>query len=153
MITHSLLVLRELGGDLQITLIATGGTVRPATFSLVGPLAEEMISRFHADRLFLAAAAVDLDRGLYNSYVYEIGVKQHMIHASHEVILLADHTKFGRQSTVKIADLDVLSSVITDSQVPDEIAMGLRRRQIDVRLASAGSSGEATAAPGASTTP
>ena len=34
-ITTSLHVLRELGGDDQITLIATGGTVRQATFSFV----------------------------------------------------------------------------------------------------------------------
>ena len=44
-ITTSLHVLRELGSDDQITLIATGGTVRQATLSFVGSWAEEMLSR------------------------------------------------------------------------------------------------------------
>jgi len=143
-ITNSLHVLRELGGDAQITLIATGGTVRQSTLSFVGSWAEEMVSRFHAERLFLAATAIDLGRGLYNSNVYEIGVKQRMIHSAREVILLADHTKFGRQSTAKIADLDVLSCVVTGSQIAHEIAVGLRQHQIDVRLASVGSNGNST---------
>jgi len=104
-ITNSLCVLRELGGDSQITLIATGGTVRHSTLSFVGSWAEEMLSRFRADRLFLAATAVDLERRLFNSNVHETGVKRRMIRSARQVILSADHTKFEKQSTVKIADL------------------------------------------------
>lgn len=135
-ITNSLYVLHELARDEQITLIATGGTVRQSTLSFVGSWAEEVVSRFHADRLFLAATAVDLQRGLYNSNVYEIGVKQQMIRSAREVILLADHTKFGSQSTVKIADLDEIGCVITDNGITPEVPTALRAHQIDVRLAS-----------------
>jgi DeoR/GlpR family transcriptional regulator of sugar metabolism len=134
-ITNSLHVLRELGGDRQITLIATGGTVRQSTLSFFGSWAEEMLSRFHADRLFLAAAAIDLDLGLFNSNVYEVGIKQQMIRSAREVILLADHTKFGKRSTVKIADLDAVQCVVTDLQISPEIPMALREHRIDVRLA------------------
>jgi DeoR family fructose operon transcriptional repressor len=135
-ITNSLYVLRELGGEPQITLIATGGTVRQSTLSFVGSWAEDMISHFHADRLFLAATAVDLDRGLFNSNVYEVGVKQQMIRSSREVILLADHTKFGKQSTAKIADLDAVHRVITDPQISPEFSSALRAHPVDVRVAS-----------------
>jgi DeoR family fructose operon transcriptional repressor len=135
-ITTSLHVLRELGNDEQITLIATGGTVRQATLSFVGSWAEEMLSRFHADVLFLAAAAIDLERGLYNSNVYEIGVKQQMIRSARRVILVADHTKFGKQSMAKIADLDAVHCVITDHEVAAEIPIALRNHRVEVRLAS-----------------
>jgi len=135
-ITNSLYVLRELGGDEQIDLIATGGTVRQSTLSFVGSWAEQMIAHFHADRLFLAATAVDLERGLFNSNVYELGIKQQMIQNARHVILLADHTKFGNQSTVKIADLDVVHCVITDTGIASEVPIALRAHQIDVRLAS-----------------
>jgi DeoR/GlpR family transcriptional regulator of sugar metabolism len=135
-ITNSLHVLRELGGDEQITLIATGGTVRQSTLSFFGSWAEEMLSRFHADRLFLAVTAIDLELGLFNSNVYEVGTKQQMIRSAREVILLADHTKFGKQSTAKIADLSAVHCVITDHQVPPKTPIALRKHQIDVRLAS-----------------
>ena len=134
-ITTSLHVLRELGSDEQITLIATGGTIRHATLSFVGSWAEEMLSRFHADALFLAATAIDTERGLFNSNVYEIGVKQQMIRSAREVILVADHTKFGKQSTAKIADLDAVHSVITDHHILPEIPIALRDHQVEVRLA------------------
>jgi DeoR/GlpR family transcriptional regulator of sugar metabolism len=135
-ITTSLHVLRELGSDEQITLIATGGTVRQATLSFVGSWAEEMLSRFHADALFLAATAIDLERGLFNSNVYEIGVKQQMIRSARRTILLADYSKFGKQSTAKIAALDAVHCIVTDHQVPPEIPIALRDHHIEVRLAS-----------------
>jgi DeoR/GlpR family transcriptional regulator of sugar metabolism len=135
-ITTSLHVLRELGADGQITLIATGGTVRQATLSFVGSWAEEMLSQFHADVLFLAATAVDLERGLYNSNVFEIGVKQQMIRSARRVILVADHTKFGRQSTAKIGGLADVHSVITDDSIAPEIPIALRAHDVEVRLAS-----------------
>ncbi len=135
-ITTSLHVLRELGTDDQITLIAAGGTVRQATLSFVGSWAEEMLSRFHADALFLAATAVDMVRGLFNSNVYEIGVKQQMIRSARQVILVADHTKFGRQSTAKIADLEAVHCVITDHEIPPEVPVALRQHHVEVRLAS-----------------
>lgn len=135
-ITTSLHVLRELGTDHQITLIATGGTVRQATLSFVGSWAEEMLSRFHADALFLAATAIDPERGLFNSNVYEIGVKQQMIRSARQVILLADHTKFGKQSTAKIADLDAVHCVVTDHGIPSGIPIALRDHHVEVRLAS-----------------
>lgn len=135
-VTTSLHVLRELGGDEQIALIATGGTVRQATLSFVGSWAEEMLSRFHADILFLAATAIDLERGLFNSNVYEIGVKQQMIQSAQRVILLADHTKFGNQSMAKIAGLDAVDCIVTDREVAPEIPIALRAHQIEVHLAS-----------------
>jgi DeoR family fructose operon transcriptional repressor len=135
-VSNSLYVLRELGGDERITLIATGGTVRQSTLSFVGWWAEEMLSHFHADYLFLAATAVDLGRGLFNSNVYEIGVKQRMIRSANQIILLADHTKFEKKSMVQICDLSDVDSVVTDDGTQPEIVVALRQHQIDVRLAS-----------------
>jgi DeoR/GlpR family transcriptional regulator of sugar metabolism len=135
-ITNSLYVLHELGGDGHVTLIATGGAVRESTFSFCGSWAEEMLSRFHADRLFLAATAVDPALGLFNSNVYEIGVKQQMMRSAREVILLADHTKFGKQSTAKIADLDAVSCIVSDERLPATMADAIRAHSVDLQLAS-----------------
>jgi DeoR/GlpR family transcriptional regulator of sugar metabolism len=137
-ITNSLYVLRELGGDANVTLIATGGAVRDSTFSFCGFWAEEMLSRFHADRLFLAATAIDPELGLFNSNVYEIGIKQQMMRSARQVILLADHTKFGKQSTAKIADLGAISSVITDERISPDIVNALLAHSVDLQLAPIG---------------
>ncbi len=134
-ITNSLYVLHELGADERITLISTGGTLRHSTLSFVGSWAEEMVARFHADILFLAATAIDPQRGLFNSNVYEIGVKQQMIRAARRVVLLADHTKFGRQSTAKVADLSAINTVITDSGVAEGMVAALREQGIEVCVA------------------
>jgi DeoR/GlpR family transcriptional regulator of sugar metabolism len=95
-----------------------------------------MISRFYADALFLAATAIDLERGLFNSNVYEVGIKQRMVRSARKVILLADHTKFGNQSLCKFAALDAVHCIVTDQQIAPEIPIALRDHDIEVRLAS-----------------
>ncbi len=131
-ITNSLHVLRELGGDEQITLIGTGGMVRQHTLSFVGAWAEEMISRFYADRLFLAAAAIDPERGVFNSNAYEIGTKQQMIRCTREVLVLADHSKFERRFPFKITDFDSIHGLITDDRAASDILAALCGHNMNV---------------------
>ena len=63
-------------------------------------------------------------------------IKQQMIRSARRVVLVADHTKFGRQSTAKIAGLDQVHCVISDSEMTPEVALALREHHIEVRFAS-----------------
>jgi DeoR family fructose operon transcriptional repressor len=48
----------------------------------------------------------------------DVAMKQAMVKAAREVILLADHTKFGRESVVQVASADVVDKLITDKALP-----------------------------------
>jgi DeoR/GlpR family transcriptional regulator of sugar metabolism len=103
-------------GDTDVLLV--GGKVRNGLFSLVGPWAEETLRELHSDIFFLAADAVD-DEEVTNSTVEEATVKRLGIRAARRVVLIADHTKFGRKALARVCGLDELSAVITDRGVGD----------------------------------
>lgn len=97
----------------QTEVLLVGGRVRNGLFSLVGPWTEETLRGLHGDVFFLGADAVDDDE-VTNSTVDEAAVKRLAIRAAREVVLLADHSKFGRKALAQVCLLGELSAVVTD---------------------------------------
>ncbi len=134
-ITNSLPVLAELGGVKGIDLVSTGGEVRHESLSLVGPGAETTLRELRADKAFLGGAGLSVEFGLSNSNIAEAAVKQTMIKAARKVILLADHTKIGLESLVKIAPLNNISMLITDPGISAHDRAAFTQGGVDVIIA------------------
>ncbi len=101
-------------GDTEVLLV--GGRVRNGLFSLIGPWTEETIRGLSGDSFFMAADAVD-ESEITNSTVEEAAVKRLGIRIARRVVLLADHTKFGRRSLAQVCGLSDVDTIITDSGI------------------------------------
>jgi len=134
-ITNSISVLSELAGEPGITLVSTGGMVRHESRSLIGAAAETTFKDLRADQAFIACTGLSLKFGLSNTNMQETAVKRAMIAAAREVILLADHTKIGVESLVKVAPVDCLHRLITDSGVSPQHRLALTQQGIEVIIA------------------
>ena len=117
-ITNALPVLQALHNCPGVTLLATGGLLRRGHDTFSGPTAEQSLRDLRADKLFLTATGVTPDFGLSHGNLAEVATKQAMIRAAREVILLADHTKFGQEAVAQIAPLSAVSRLITDNALP-----------------------------------
>ena len=135
-ITNSMSVIDVLRHEPGISLISTGGLLGLASQTLTGPTAEAVFRELRGDKLFLASAGVSPDFGLSHTNLAEVAMKQAMIRAAREVILLADHTKFEQESIVQVAPLDVVDKLITDNALPASMRLDLSRRGIEVVLAT-----------------
>jgi len=132
-ITNAVNIAGELSGtDFEVLL--TGGSLRKNSFSLVGPLAEDMLHEMHADILFLGVDGFDMDVGLTTPNLMESRVNRAMVKASSLVVAVCDSTKFNRRSLSKIADATAIHHVITDSGLPPETAAALRSAGIKLTL-------------------
>jgi DeoR/GlpR family transcriptional regulator of sugar metabolism len=60
-----------------------------------------------------------------------------MIEAAEKVILCLDHTKLGRRSLSHLCDLEVVDTLVTDSQASPEIVEALRARNMEIIVAPA----------------
>lgn len=112
-ITSSLAVYEELAGDSATELILLGGVVRRNYRSLVGFLTEHALGQVHADRLFLGTSGVRPDGSVLDTTVVEVPVKQSMLRAADQVVLLADRSKFPGSGLARVCgagDVDVLVS-------------------------------------------
>src|SRR6202789_383814 len=132
-ITNAVNIAGELSGtDFEVLL--TGGSLRKNSFSLVGPLAEDMLHDMHADILFLGVDGFDLEVGLTTPNVMESRVNRAMVKAASTVVAVCDSTKFNRRSLSKIVDASAIHHVITDSNLPKETAEALRSMNIRLTL-------------------
>lgn len=134
-ITNSLSVLVKLEREQGIMLVSSGGVVRSKSRSLTGPSAEHSLAELRADKAFISASGLSLDFGLSNTNMAEATIKQAMIKAAREVILLADHTKIGVESLVKIADVDQIDRLITDAGISAHDRLNLVQGGVDVIIA------------------
>ena len=131
-ITNSIPVFDLLKNYPNITLVSTGGLLRHASDSLIGPTAEGALRELRADTLFLVVTGLTLEFGLSHTNLAEVAMKQAMIRTARSVILLADHTIFGQESVVQIAPINAIHKLITDEALPPSTRLDLTKLGIQV---------------------
>ncbi len=134
-ITNSMAVFDLLRHKPNITLISTGGLLQPDSQTLIGPTAEAVLRDLRADKLFLAITGISLNFGLSHTNLAEVTMKQAMIRAAREIVLLADHTKFNQESVMQVAPLKVVNKLITDNGLPASLRLDLTKRGLEIILA------------------
>jgi DeoR family transcriptional regulator, aga operon transcriptional repressor len=133
-ITNALNVASILSPLPNVRLIMIGGLLRQVSSSLVGPQAEQVLRALHADRLFLGVDSLDPEIGLMTPDILEAQLNALMIEVSHEVVAVADASKFGRRSVSVIAGVERLHKLITDDSASPKMVEALRARGVDVVL-------------------
>jgi len=131
-ITNALNIVSELVDAPGITVIGIGGLLRPVSLSFVGPQAEAMLKDMHADRLFLAVDGFDLENGPSTPDVLEAQLNTLMIKVAKETNVVADYSKLGRRSVSRIAPIEKVHRLITDTRAPEEFTQKLKTRGIEV---------------------
>ncbi len=134
-VTNNLQIVSVLSPNKELEIVVVGGIVREETASIVGPPAEEMLARWHADQGFFGAAGLTEQRGLTDVDIREARVKQAMIALVAQVNLLLDISKFGSQAFATFADLGDIDRLITDGPVPQEYVEICDRFGIEYRIA------------------
>lgn len=119
-ITNDLKVSVALAEKTNISLLVTGGQLIPSVYTLAGADTIDFFSRVKVNRLFLGCDAFDFSWGISNRTMQEIAVKQAMINASKQVIVVADHSKFDHQVFAHVCDLERIHALITDSIQPEQ---------------------------------
>ena len=106
------LLLESLPG---VSVIVTGGTLRPLQHSLVAPMGTLLLEQLKADIAFLGCNGVDPTRGFTNSNIAEAEIKQAMVRSAGRTVFLADHDKIGEVASAFVADISSAELLITDS--------------------------------------
>lgn len=135
-VTNSLPVANLFSSANQVEVIIAGGVIYPRLGVLVGPMTVAAFSQMRVDVAIMGAGGLTLE-GITNSHTLLIDIQRAMLKAAQRVIFCLDHTKFGRQSVSPLCGLDVIDVVVTDSQAPKELVTGLRKRGVEVLLATA----------------
>ena len=134
-ITNTLRVANLLADVPGIDLIVLGGAVRPGEQTMHGHLTEWGVHQFRADKLFYGVEAINIHHGVTHSQIVEVGTDRALANAATQVIVLADHTKFGKVAPAFVLALEKIHILVSDGNLSQEIQESLQSKNIQVILA------------------
>ena len=133
-ITNSLPIAESFESLRNIELTLTGGYLDPRLRVMLGPFCEQMLGAIRADALIMGIGSIT-EAGFCNNNTLVVGSEQKMIEIAGKVIIVADHTKFGRGGMIPVAPLSAADIVVSDKELAPEYVDLLRANGIDVLLA------------------
>jgi DeoR family fructose operon transcriptional repressor len=133
-ITNSLPIAESLESLRNIELTLTGGYLDPRLRVMLGPFCEQMLRGIRADALIMGIGSIT-PSGFSNNNTLVVGSEQTMIEVAAKIIIVADHTKFGRGGMIPVATLTAADIVVSDTRLAPEHAAMLRDNGVEVILA------------------
>lgn len=133
--TNALNIAYELAGFDQVEVLVLGGSVRQNSYSLFGPAAEQQLRHYRFDTLFLGVDGFSLEAGITTPHAGEAHLNRVMCEVSHQIIAVADASKFGRKSFCMIREAGQIDRLITDSRIPDHYTRALTELGVEVIIA------------------
>jgi DeoR/GlpR family transcriptional regulator of sugar metabolism len=131
-ITNSLPVINTLSGLPEISVIVLGGMLRDSELSFIGHITEQALAEVRAEKVFIGTRAISLDQGLTNDYLQETMTDRAILKAGREVIVVADHSKFGRVATALLAPIESIHTIVTDEGTQQDFLDAVQERGLRV---------------------
>lgn len=104
------------GGRSDQTVVLTGG-IRTPSDALVGPVAVEALRTLHLDQVFLGVHGMD-ERGFTTPNLMESETDRALVEAGRQLVVVADHSKWGVVGLATIVPLSDADVLITDEALP-----------------------------------
>jgi DeoR family transcriptional regulator of aga operon len=119
----------------RLTVVVTGGTLRPMQHSLVDPMASAVFDRIRPHIAFLGASGVDVEHGVTNVNVPEAELKVRMMQAAQRAVLLVDGSKLGHVDVARVCGVGDLHLVVTGRSATPHHLHALTDAGVDVLVA------------------
>ena len=133
--TNAVPIAGRLAGRGNVDLHVLPGRVRRTTQAAVGEETVAAISRLRTDVAFVGTNGLSVAHGLSTPDASEAAAKNAMIRSAQRVVVLADSSKIGHESTVRFGDLDQVDVLITDDGLRDDDRATLEAHDIEVVVA------------------
>ena len=133
-ITNNLNVASIMSKNEDFEIIIAGGMIRHRDGGIVGPLTIDFIKQFRVDYGIIGISAIDMDGTLLDFDYREVQVSRAIINSSRNIILVADHSKFGRNAMVRLANISEISALFTDREPPSELSEVLIQNDVKLHI-------------------
>ena len=122
-VTNSLPIANRFASDRETDLIMLGGYVYPKTGVALGPMTVRSMQDVHVQQAILSCGGIT-EKGLFNSNLLLVETERQMLRCANEVVVVADHTKIGRQALAFLCELSAIDMLIVD------VAIGPEQRRL-----------------------
>ena len=116
-ITQSLDIVIILSQVEEISIISLGGNFDKKNKAFLGTLTLNNIKNFNPTKYFLGAGGINITTGTISNYEEQEGtIKKNFIESSKEVYLLAEYTKFTKDSFYNFSSLDKIDYIVSNNE-------------------------------------
>jgi DeoR family transcriptional regulator of aga operon len=119
-----------------VTVVVTGGMMRASELSLVGHITEQALREVRVDKVILGMRAISLEAGMTNDYLPEVMTDRTIIEMAPELIVVADHTKFGSVASAYVAPVQRITTLVTDATADRRVLARFEELGIRIYVAS-----------------
>ncbi|WP_003540505.1 DeoR/GlpR family DNA-binding transcription regulator [Desulfotomaculum nigrificans] len=133
-ITNDLKIALELSETTDFKVFCTGGLVQNRLGAMLGSTGENFLAGIRVDITFLGASAIDLKWGMTSPNLDKASMKKKMMAAADRVVLVADHTKFGKKSFAQIAPVEEVDLLITDRGLDQSVLKQIIKLGVQTRV-------------------
>ena len=140
-VTNSLPIANLFASSRETDLVILGGYVFPRTGVALGPLTVRMMDDIHVHQTILSVGGITA-KGLFNSNLLLVETERQMMRCADEVVVVADHTKVGRQALAFLCELSAVDTLIVDQAITPAQRQLIDRTDARLILAEADGNGE-----------
>lgn len=140
-VTNSLPIAQLFASSRETDLVILGGYVYPRTGVALGPLTVRMMEEVHVHQTILSVGGLTA-KGLFNSNFLLVETEQAMMRCADEVVVVADHTKIGRQALAFLCELPAVDTLIVDKNLTAEQRALIEQNEVRVLFADAERNGQ-----------
>jgi DeoR/GlpR family transcriptional regulator of sugar metabolism len=133
-VSNALTVINALASAPEITVVGVGGFLRRSELSLIGHFAEAALRDMRVDKVIMGIRGIHPEHGLTSDHMQELMTDRAILGISEDVIVVADHTKFGHIAASRNAPVTAAGLIVTDAQAPAEMVAALRAMGVRVLL-------------------
>ncbi len=133
-VTNSLPIANLFANSRETELVILGGFVYPKTGVALGPLTVKMLDGINVRQTLMSVGGITA-KGMFNSNLLLVETELAMMRCADEVIVVADHTKVGRQALAFLCELSAIDTLIVDHALSDDQRTLLDQNEVRVLLA------------------
>lgn len=131
-VTNSITIGMAAAEQGQARVLIAGGVLRPNSLELVGSLAEATLRLVNVGTAFIGADGISTGGGLTTHDEIEARTNHTLIERSQRVVAVADASKIGVITLARMASLDEIDVLVTDSSAPTDELDRIRAAGVEV---------------------
>lgn len=131
-VVNSLIIAKLLSTSKYLEVIVAGGFLRKGELSLVGYPTEKYLQDIHVDKVFMGVNGIDPEEGITSLNAQELITDRAILKLSRNVIVVADHTKFGAVASGRVGPLAMIKTIVTSNLVPTHVINAITRQGVEV---------------------
>lgn len=134
-VTNAINVATELYNHSLTKVIVTGGALNSYSYELIGEMVRHTLQEYRLDLCFVGCSGVTPDFGFSMRDGLESAVARAFLEVSARAVVVADHSKVGKNTLAKFAPLSATERLITDGGLSPEWRGRLSEAGLTVEIA------------------